>query len=219
MALGALFYPKGTKKNPIRFEELFIPHIFREIYFDGLYVDIFNQRKDMVVLDIGANIGIITDYMRPYCQKLYAIEPSSEHFEALKKNKEFNRWDNVELFNLAIADKNGKMRLNTLAANRTCYSLALNYQQGGEEVETMRIDTFLEKNKIKKVDFVKMDIEGEEEAVLRGEGFRKAMDKIDAMEIEFHLPGWQELVNYLIGLGFEARRYESSAVVVLFTKK
>jgi FkbM family methyltransferase len=218
MALGALFYPKGTKKNPIKFEELFIPYIYKEIYLDGLYVDIFNQKKDMVVLDIGANIGIVTQYMRPYCHKLYAIEPASEHFEALKKNKEFNHWDNVELFNLAIADKNGKMRLNTLSNNRTCHSLALDYHQGEEEVETMRIDTFLEKNKIEKVDFVKMDIEGAEEAVLRGEGFRKAMDKISAIEIEFHFQNWQELAKYMIELGFEARRYESSAIVVLFTR-
>jgi len=44
------------------------------------------------------------------------------------------------------------------------------------------------------------------------------MDKISAIEIEFHFQNWQELAKYMIELGFEARRYESSAIVVLFTR-
>ena len=53
-------------------------------------MDIFNQKKDMVILDVGAQVGIVTHYMRQFAKKIYAIEPSPEHFEALKKNKEFN---------------------------------------------------------------------------------------------------------------------------------
>lgn len=91
MALKALYYPD------VPFESLYIPYIYKEIYFDGVYIDIFNQKKDMVVMDIGANIGVVTQYMRDYAKKVYSIEPSKEHFEALKKNKEFNKWDNVEV--------------------------------------------------------------------------------------------------------------------------
>jgi len=212
MALKALFYPD------VSFDSLFIPYIYKEIYLDGLYVDIFNTKSDMIVVDIGANIGIVTDYMRQYAKKVYAIEPAKEHFEALKKNKEFNKWNNVEIFKLAIADKNGEMTLNTNKDNRTCHSLTLDYNQGGEKVKTMRMDTFLEKNKIEKVDFVKFDVEGAEDMILRSAGFQKVVDKIEAIEIEFHLPNWQELVKYMMGLGYKARRYESAAIVVLFTK-
>ena len=86
-------------------------------------------------------------------------------------------------------------------------------------VKTRRIDTFLEENKIKKVDFMKFDVEGAEDMILRGTGFQKAVSKIDALEVEFHLPNWQELAKYLMELGYEARQYESSAIIVLFTKK
>lgn len=216
--LGALFYPKGTKKNPIKFDSLFIPYIYKEIYLDGVYVDIFNQKKDMTVIDVGANIGIVTQYMRQYCKKLYAIEPSSEHFEALKKNKEFNKWDNVEIFNVALADKDGEMTLNKNENNRTCHSLTLNYNQGGEKVKTMSMDTFLAKNKIKEVDFMKFDVEGAEDLILRSEGFKKVAERIKAIEVEFHLPNWQELVEYMIGLGYKARRYESEAIIILLTR-
>lgn len=216
--LGAIYYPKGTKDKPIEFDSLYIPYIYKEIYFDGVYVDIFNTKSDMVVVDVGANIGVVTQFMRKYCKKLYAIEPSTQHFEALKKNKEFNKWDNVEVFNMAIADKNGKMTLNLNESNRTCHSLTLDYGQGGEKVKTMAMDTFFKENNIEKCDFMKFDVEGAEDLILRSPGFKSVAKKITAIEIEFHHPNWQELVKYMMELGYKARRYESSAIIFLFSR-
>ena len=218
MALGALFYPKGTDENPIKFDNLFIPYIYKEIYIEGLYIDIFNTKKDMVVIDAGANVGIVTQYMRDYAKKVYAVEPSSEHFEALQKNKEYNNWDNVETFNVAFADKDGEMQLNYLPANRTSHSLVNDYKQGGQTVKTVAFDTFFEQNKIDEVDFMKFDVEGSEDMILRSEGFIKVAPKIKAIEIEFHYPTFPSLVEHLMKLGYKARRYDSSAVVILFTR-
>jgi FkbM family methyltransferase len=215
--LGALYHPKGTKKNPIKFDNLFIPYIYKEIYLDGIYTDIFNQKKDMVVIDVGANLGIVTQYMRDYSKKVYAIEPSSMHFEALKKNKEFNGWDNVEVFNLALSDKDGETRINFLPNNLTCNSITNDYGQGGEMVKTMAFDTFMETNGIDEVDFVKFDVEGAEDLILRSAGFAKVASKIKAIEVEFHRPTWMQLVEYMSTLGYSARRYDCSAIVILFT--
>ena len=217
--LNALFYPAGTKEKPIKFDSLFIPYIYKEIYFDSLYVDIVNGKTDMTIIDVGANIGVTTQYFRDYSKKVYAIEPSSEHFEALKQNKEYNHWDNVKIFKYAIADKNGEMTLNTLSSNRTCHSLINDYKQGGEKVKTVTMDTFFEENKIEKCDFMKFDVEGAEDMILRSEGFRKVKDKIDAIEVEFHYPTFPNLVKYMIGLGYTARRYDSSAIVILFLRQ
>ena len=217
--LNALFYPAGTKEKPIKFDSLFIPYIYKEIYFDSLYVDIINGKTDMTIIDVGANIGVTTQYFRDYSKKVYAIEPSSEHFEALKQNKEYNHWDNVKIFKYAIADKNGEMILNTLTSNRTCHSLINDYKQGGEKVKTVTMDTFFEENKIEKCDFMKADVEGAEDMILRSPGFIKVAPKIEALELEFHFPDWQELVKHLIGLGYTARRYDCSAIVVLFLRE
>lgn len=210
--LKAIFYPD------VDFDSLYIPYIYKEIYLDGLYIDIFNQKKDMVVLDVGANIGIVTQYMRPYSKKIYAIEPSTMHFTALKKNKEFNNWDNVEVHNLAIADRDGEMDLALNDGNKTCHSLTLNYGQKSEKVKTMRFDTFLKENNIDEVDFCKFDVEGAEDMILRSEGFINVADKFKAIEVEFHFPSWPELVKHMNQLGFAARKYDSSAIVVLFTR-
>ena len=216
--LGGLFYPIGTVENPIKFDNLFIPYIYKEIYLDGIYTDIFNQKRDLVVIDVGANIGVVTQFMRDYSKKLYAIEPSSMHFEALKKNKEFNKWDNVSVHKLALSDKDGEAIINFLPSNLTCNSITNDYKQGGEKVKTMAFDTFMDQNGIDEVDFVKFDVEGAEDMILRSEGFKKVAPKIKAIEVEFHYPTWMKLVEYMTSLGYSARRYECSAIVCLFTR-
>jgi FkbM family methyltransferase len=224
MALKALFYPDvpdvvGRHGNIIRgFDTLYIPYIYKEIYFDNVYTDILNGKKDMTIMDVGANIGVVTQYMRDYAKKVYSIEPSTAHFEALKRNKEFNHWDNVELFNMALADNDGEMTLHTLDNNKTCHSLTNDYGKGGEQVKTMRFDTFMKDNNIEQVDFCKFDVEGAEDMILRSEGFLNVADKVKAIEIEFHHPTFPELVKHMMNLGYQARRYNCSAIVILFTR-
>jgi FkbM family methyltransferase len=219
--LGGLFYPiEDTEGNKIEFDSLYIPYIYREIYFEGIYTDILNTDKPMTIVDVGANIGVVTSFMRTKAKKLYAIEPSTEHFEALKKNKEFNNWDNVEIFNYAIDDHNGEETLHHSLSNRTCNSLAMVFKgETTDKVKVKSMDTFFEENNIEEVDFMKFDVEGAEDVILRSEGFKKVSQKIKAIEVEFHFPTWQDLVKYMVEeLGFKARRYQSSAIIVLFTR-
>lgn len=216
---GALFYPiEDMQGKPIHFDKLFIPYIYKEIYLEGVYLDVLNLRKDMVIVDVGANIGITVQYFKDYAKTVYAIEPSSEHFAALKRNKEFNNWDNVVLTNAALADKNGEMRLSHLESNRTCHSITNNYGADGEWVRTLSIDSWFEEVGIDEVDFMKFDPEGAEELILYSEGFKRVAPKIKAIECEFHHSDWPNIVEYMQGLGYTARRYESSAVIVLFTR-
>ena len=48
--LGKLFHPD------VPFDSLYISSIYKEIYSEKVYADIFNQNYDTVI-DIGANIG------------------------------------------------------------------------------------------------------------------------------------------------------------------
>lgn len=210
--LKALFYPD------VPFESLFIPYIYREIYFEGVYIDSFNAREDMVVLDIGANIGVVTQYMRDHAKMVYAVEPSAEHYEALAKNVEFNEWTNVTPINAAIADKDGEMTLYGNLHNRTCHSLTLNYGQTSEKVKTICFESLFKQYKLDHVDYVKFDVEGAEELILMGESFAKVADKIDQIMVEFHFPDFPKIVEHMEKLGFKARRYDSSAIIILFYK-
>lgn len=225
--LGALFYPSRDQQGrDVPFDTLFIPHIYKEIYFEGVYIDVLNQQKDMVIVDVGSNIGITVDHFRRHAKTVYAIEPSPENFAALKKNHDYNKWDNVVLCNYALADRNGEMEFSQAPNNRTTNALMANGQPVGPggwypnsfKVPTKSIDTFFEENNIDHVDFMKFDPEGSEELILYSEGFKKVAPKIKAIECEFHHGDFMNIVRYLESLGYVARRYESSAIIVLFTR-
>lgn len=212
MALKAIFYPD------VPFDSLFIPYIYREIYFEGVYTDILNTDKPMTILDVGSNIGITVQHFRNNGNKVYAIEPSSLHFEALKKNKEHNGWDNVEVFQMAMADKDGEMDIHYNEHNLTCNSLTNDYGGRSEKVKTVRFDTFMNDNKIDTIDFCKFDVEGAEDMILRSESFKNVCERVKSIMVEFHHPTWMELVEYMVSLGYKARRYPSSAIIVLFSR-
>lgn len=225
--LGALFYPtRDQTGKEVPFDTLFIPHIYNEIYFEGVYKDVLNQQKDMVIVDVGANIGVTVQHFKNYAKVVYAIEPSPENFAALKQNTEFNKWDNVVLCNYALADKNGEMEFAQAPGNRTTNALIDKdgshavgpggWYEPSFKVQTKAIDTFFEENNIDYVDFMKFDPEGSEELILYSDGFRKVAPKIKAIECEFHHSTWPEIVKHMQSLGYQARRYESSAVIVLF---
>lgn len=214
--LKALYYPGN-----VPFDKLFIPAIYHEIYYDGIYLDVMNvldkEKEDPVIVDIGANIGITAQYFREHAKKVYAVEPSTEHFEALKKNKEFNKWDDVEIYKYAISDKDGEASLKLNEQNRTSHSLMF---KGGdkEKVKTKKLTTFFKEAKIKHVDFMKFDVEGAEDLILPSKDFEEASKIIDNILIEFHFQDFTKHVNHLIELGYQARRYPCSAIVIDFNK-
>ncbi len=208
-----LYFPDGD------FKRLCVAHIFREIYLEKVY-QCLEGRKDLVIVSIGANIGLVTHYLKDF-GKVYAIEPVSESFEVLKKNAE--QWDNVEVFKLAISDKDGEGIMNLWDENPTGNSLTNTWEKyipnkKSEMVKTMRMDTFFKENKIEKVDFMKLDVEGAEDMILRSEGFKNVVGKIQAIEIEFHDEKWTQLSELLIEYGFEAKKMNSVYNVILFTK-
>jgi len=217
--LKGLFYPGN-----VPFEKLFIPSIFYEIYYDAVYTDIMNvldkEKKDPIIVDVGANIGLTVNYFRDHAKKIYALEPASENFEALAKAKEFNHWDDVEIFKLALWPKEGEAEMRIYAKNHTSNSLVFRDpdDRDFEMVKTTTILKFLDDNKIKHVDFMKLDVEGAEEVILPSPDFIEASKRIDNIIIEFHNSNFPEHINHMIRLGYKARRYPCAAVVVDFAK-
>lgn len=192
--MKALFYPEP-------FETSLIPHIYREIYISRVYRKIENGKT---AVDLGANIGLVSEFLKDKFEKVYAVEPAVEHFEALKANKEYNKWENVEIFNLAIADKDGERELYHHNDNRTSHSLIEDNGDGGEMVKTKRIDTFFKENNIEEVDMLKVDIESAEEILFKSEGFRNVRKQIKNMMVEFHgeSPEVREMMKVLKKLDF-----------------
>ncbi len=130
-------------------------------------------KEGMTAIDIGAHIGYFTLIISGAAGntgKVYAFEPEPKNFSLLSKNIGLNQRSNIALLPLALSDKPGKLKLFLDKANLGNMSLASQNIPGGDlegevEVETTTLDNFLED---KKVDFIKMDVQGAEGLVIGG---------------------------------------------------
>jgi len=172
------FWYIGRKKD---FE-----HLVKELLIDEDYKYAL-VGKNMVILDIGAYIGISAFFFHQHAKKIYAIEPYEPAFECLKRNIKENKMDKVEAFKLAIADRNGKIGFYSRSEEQAPSTNIMTLPGQPEmEVEGVTLAKFFKDNKIDHVDLLKMDIEGMEYRVFESEGFLSVADKIDWIVVEGH---------------------------------
>ena len=145
--------------------------IHMDLFLNGIRESICTQilqdilEPDMVVVDIGANIGYYALMEAREVKKVYAIEPEPKNYEALLVNIQLNKYTNVEAHNLAIGDRNGKV-LFDLANISNWHRVSCNNTEGNTiEVPMATLDTFL---KDKEVHLIRMDVEGYELNILKG---------------------------------------------------
>ncbi len=170
------------------FKNAYLPEILKEIYRDCVYDPYLQGKKDLTILDVGANIGLFTFYAQEFAKTVYSVEPSKQHFEALTKLVDFNGFKNVTPVNLALANENKTLTLNH-NTNSTMFSLKDAVKDPalqGEEVEAVTIETLLSRYQIEHVDFMKLDVEGAEMEIIGGEAFDRVAQKIDVIMGENH---------------------------------
>ncbi len=148
-------------------------YILRERYESPLtYLDRF-LKPGQVFIDGGANFGIYTAAASQIVGNdgvVLSFEPSVESFPVLERNVQLNQFDNVNLFNLALSSQEGTAPLYHIDNAPNSYSLNSDSRSDTtfEEVSTETLDGILLRENISKVDFIKLDVEGAEEEVLKG---------------------------------------------------
>ena len=158
--------------------------IINQINTEGLYTEYFKDlRKKATILDIGANVGIFSLYAQDGKNKVYALEPTPEHFALLEKTT--NDFTTIKRFNVALAPYDGNIEFYLCDTNTTMNSIANGYGKS-IIVDGIRLDSFIEKNKIKTVDFIKIDIEGSEMLALTEEIIANVKDKVKVWFLEVH---------------------------------
>jgi FkbM family methyltransferase len=128
-----------------------------------------------VVVDAGANIGMVTLGVAPFVPlgRVYAFEPGPLAFRCLATNVAADPMGNAEALNLALADKPGLLALyenpGTASANQVV--TAAHIVLPGKplrKVSATTVDAFAAERDLRRLDLLKVDVEGFEPEVLAG---------------------------------------------------
>jgi FkbM family methyltransferase len=151
------------------------------------YRDLFNRRRYSTVLDIGANVGLFSLWLHSACDKIYALEPTPEHFALLEKlTKDI---DNIEAVNTALADRDGDMDFFISRENSTMNTLVQEVNDTYDRrvrVPGLSINSLLHKLALDEVDLVKLDIEGGESLCVKTHLLWPVRRRIKSWFVECH---------------------------------
>lgn len=119
--------------------------------------------KKMVSVDIGANIGATAILLSDLTKHVYCFEPGNDTFLFLRDNTKMK--NNITYFNFALGDCNKREFINTSPMSSGSYISKTNYTNFLERKE-IYIRKYDDVMLSKKVDFIKIDVEGYEWKVL-----------------------------------------------------
>lgn len=144
--------------------------------FLGIYetpkMNLFKRilKPNMTVINVGAHRGYFSFLSAKLMEdkgKIYSIEPDPANISWLKKGLRTNRYNSIKPFQLAFSNKNGFLKLFK-GDKSGHHSLTEDMGYGSIVVKVQKLDDFIKENNIKKVDLIKIDVEGADIEVIEG---------------------------------------------------
>jgi FkbM family methyltransferase len=191
--LRILNYKKGVKNIPFLIENCMgniKMKVDKTSYMGGsFYWSGFHQVKEIVFLksflkpgmtfiDIGANQGEFSLFAASILTngKIYSFEPVTKQYKSLEENIVLNSFKNINLFNYGLSNIEATLPIYSSSNEDVHFgineglSTLFMTENTNEVVETIEIKIFdIEfENKIERMDFIKIDIEGSELFALKG---------------------------------------------------
>lgn len=127
--------------------------------------------KKGVALDIGANLGMFSIPLAKELGnngKVISIEAEKKNVELLRKNVKLNNLSNVLIIGKGAYSKKGQMTFYLDSIGTGGHSLMKENSAKTETIEVDTIDNILDELKAKKINIIKIDVEGAEIDVFKG---------------------------------------------------
>jgi FkbM family methyltransferase len=180
--------------RPFEFSSSFwFLHSLDEIFVQEVYR--FQSRNDApVIVDCGANVGLSVLYFKTLFPdaKVTAFEADAEIFETLRRNLAEHRSAGVHLHNAAVWTANGHLGFT---ADGALGGRVMESGGNSNTVESIRLKDLLQH----RVDFLKIDIEGAEYAVLKD--CRDELRNVENLFVEYHSkPADAQTLDEILGI-------------------
>lgn len=177
------------------------PHNYADVVLDmfnhdRFYDEFFRGWDDLMILDIGANIGLFSLYIQDRARVVYALEPTAAHYDILCELTK--NYQNIKPMPIALHNRDESIDFYISDDNSTMNSTVNKYGKKttvqGKTLGTLLLDLNLDK-----VDFVKCDIEGSEMAAITDDTIGAVSDKIKVWSMEVHATdpnlSWEASLN------------------------
>lgn len=162
------FFFRGGPDYLNGLEEIFVQNVYKQ-----------ELPENAFVLDCGSHIGMSIIYLKRICPtaEIIGFEPDKQNFELLTQNIESFQLDKVTLINKAVWHEETEL---SFVSEGDMTSRIGNDGKSENITKACRLYDYLDR----KVDFLKMDIEGAEYEVLKD--IKPRLSNVERMFIEYH---------------------------------
>ena len=182
----AIFETKSGQKIKIRVNSTDLMALTHVWLVQEYHHDSFNIKTNDIIIDVGAHIGLFALYASQFCKhgQIFCYEPIEENYDLLLENIKLNNIKNIIPFNLAVSDKNSKIKIY-LNSDESGHSIFLNNEKS-VMVNSTTLENIFTENNIDNCNFLKLDCEGAEYQIM--ESLNPIFfGKISKTIIEYHL--------------------------------
>jgi FkbM family methyltransferase len=156
------------------------------------------------LFDVGAHIGLMSFAVvarRPDIT-VHAFEPNPGNAAAWRGNQHLNDHASTQLTEVGLSDHDGQVGFG-LPSDSSSGTLD---DQGDLQVPVTTLDRYCAQQGIKRIDVLKIDVQGHEPAVLRGAAGLLDAGAIETVVCEVDIAPVEAIVEVLTGYGFRPRR-------------
>ncbi|MEI6532795.1 MAG: FkbM family methyltransferase [Candidatus Roizmanbacteria bacterium] len=175
-----------------------------------------------VFFDIGAYVdgwySMIAQQIVSTTGKVYAFEPIPEYVKRLKKQYVINNVKNIKIIEKAVHDQDNTLEMLEMNEGEFMsleeYSSYKASKKNKIKVQTISLDTFCLQEKLKKVDFIKIDVDYHELQVLHGA--KRILSTMLDLEllVEVHKEVQMPVIQFMHSLGYKTYAFWKNKLVL-----